>query len=118
MLATNLGLEPEQVRVITPDVGGGFGMKAFFYPEYSMAAFAARALNRPVKWTAERGESYLSDTMGRDHVTTARIAFDADHRILGLKVDLIANMGAYYYRLRALHPDRRGAEGSARASTT
>ena len=66
------GLEPEQVRVITPDVGGGFGMKAFFYPEYSMAAFAARALGRPVKWTAERGESYLSDTMGRDHVTTAR----------------------------------------------
>ena len=62
-----------------------------------MAGFAARALGRPVKWTAERGESYLSDTMGRDHVTTARIAFDADHRILGLKVDLIANMGAYYY---------------------
>ena len=97
VLAANLGLEPEQVRVITPDVGGGFGMKAFFYPEYSMAGFAARALGRPVKWTAERGESYLSDTMGRDHVTTARIAFDADHRILGLKVDLIANMGAYYF---------------------
>jgi carbon-monoxide dehydrogenase large subunit len=98
ILAANLGLQPEQVRVITPDVGGGFGMKAFFYPEYSMAAYAARALNRPVKWTAERGESYISDSMGRDHVTTAKIAFDADHRILGLKVDLIANMGAYYYQ--------------------
>ena len=96
-LAGSLGLEPEQVRVVTPDVGGGFGMKAFFYPEYAMAGFAARALGRPVKWTAERGESYLSDTMGRDHVTTAKIAFDADHRILGLKVDLIANMGAYYF---------------------
>ena len=57
--------------MITPDVGGGFGMKAFFYPEYTMAAFAARALGRPVKWTGERGESFLSDTMGRDHVTTA-----------------------------------------------
>ncbi|MFL5332238.1 MAG: xanthine dehydrogenase family protein molybdopterin-binding subunit [Geminicoccaceae bacterium] len=97
VLAANLGLEPEQVRVITPDVGGGFGMKAFFYPEYTMAAFAARGLGRPVKWTAERGESYLSDTMGRDHVTTAQIAFDADHRALGLKVDVISNMGAYYY---------------------
>ena len=57
-----------------------------------------------MKWTAERGESYLSDTMGRDHVTTARIAFDADHRILGLKVDLIANMGAYYYQFAPYIP--------------
>ena len=67
-------LDPEQVRVLTPDVGGGFGMKAFFYPEYAMAGYAARALGRPVKWTAERGESFLSDTMGRDHVTTAQVA--------------------------------------------
>jgi carbon-monoxide dehydrogenase large subunit len=104
ILAQNLGLEPDQVRVITPDVGGGFGMKAFFYPEYSLTAYASRALNRPVKWTAERGESYLSDTMGRDHVTTARVAFDAEHRILGLKVDLIANMGAYYYQFAPYIP--------------
>lgn len=97
ILAASLGLEPEQVRVTTGDVGGGFGMKAFFYPEYSMAGYAARALGRPVKWTGERGESFLSDTMGRDHVTMAQVAFDADHRILGLKVDLIANMGAYYF---------------------
>jgi aerobic carbon-monoxide dehydrogenase large subunit len=97
VLSANLGLPPEKVRVITPDVGGGFGMKSFFYPEYTMAGFAARALRRPVKWTGERGESFLSDTMGRDHVTTAQLAFDVDHRILGLKVDLVANMGAYYY---------------------
>ncbi|MFO1071270.1 MAG: xanthine dehydrogenase family protein molybdopterin-binding subunit [Geminicoccaceae bacterium] len=97
VLAANLGLAPEQVRVITPDVGGGFGMKAFFYPEYSMCGFAARALGRPVKWTGERGESFLSDTMGRDHVTTAELAFDADHRIQALRVNLIANMGAYYF---------------------
>ena len=97
VLADNLGMDKEQVRVVTPDVGGGFGMKAFFYPEYSMAAFAARKLRRPVKWAAERGESFLSDTMGRDHVTTAELAFDADKRIIGMRVDLIANMGAYYY---------------------
>ena len=104
VVAAGLGLASEQVRVITPDVGGGFGMKSFVYAEYVMAAFAARALGRPVKWAAERGESYLSDTMGRDHVTTARIAFDADHRILGLKVDLIANMGAYYYQYAPFIP--------------
>ncbi|MFO1049670.1 MAG: xanthine dehydrogenase family protein molybdopterin-binding subunit [Geminicoccaceae bacterium] len=104
ILAQNLGLEADQVRVITPDVGGGFGMKAFFYPEYSLTAHACRALNRPVKWTAERGESYLSDVMGRDHVTTARVGFDADHRIVGLKVDLIANMGAYYYQFAPYIP--------------
>ena len=97
VLAQNLGLEPEQVRVTTPDVGGGFGMKAFFYPEYTMAGYAARALGQPVKWTGERGESFLSDTMGRDHVTVAQVAFDADHRIQALKVDLVANMGAYYF---------------------
>ncbi len=97
ILADSLGLEPEQVRVSTGDVGGGFGMKAFFYPEYAMTGYAARALGRPVKWTGERGESFLSDTMGRDHVTVAQLAFDADHRILGLKVDLVANMGAYYF---------------------
>ena len=104
ILAQNLGLEADRVRVITPDVGGGFGMKAFFYPEYSLTAHACRALNRPVKWTAERGESYLSDVMGRDHVTTARVGFDADHRIVGLKVDLIANMGAYYYQFAPYIP--------------
>ncbi|MFO1050380.1 MAG: xanthine dehydrogenase family protein molybdopterin-binding subunit [Geminicoccaceae bacterium] len=104
ILAQNLGLEADQVRVITPDVGGGFGMKAFFYPEYSLTAHACRALNRPVKWTAERGESYLSDVMGRDHVTTARVGFDADQRIVGLKVDLIANMGAYYYQFAPYIP--------------
>ncbi len=97
VLAQNLGLDPEQVRVTTPDVGGGFGMKAFFYPEYTMAGYAARALGQPVKWTGERGESFLSDTMGRDHVTVAQVAFDAEHRIQALKVDLVANMGAYYF---------------------
>jgi len=97
VLAQNLGLPKEKVRVVTPDVGGGFGMKAMFYGEYALCAFAARKLGRPVKWTSERGEAFLSDSQGRDHVTVAELAFDSDHRILGLKVDVVANMGAYYY---------------------
>jgi len=97
VLAQNLGLPKEKVRVVTPDVGGGFGMKAMFYGEYTLCALAAKKLGRPVKWTSERGEAFLSDSQGRDHVTVAELAFDADHRILGLKVDVVANMGAYYY---------------------
>jgi carbon-monoxide dehydrogenase large subunit len=96
-IAANLGLPADKVRVITPDVGGGFGMKAMFYPEYTMAAFAAKQLGRPVRWTSERSEGFLSDSQGRDHVTVAELAFDADHRITALKVHTIANMGAYYY---------------------
>ena len=96
-LAQNLGLEPENVCVMTPDVGGGFGMKAMFYTEYTMAAFAARDLGRAVKWTSDRSEAFLSDTMGRDHVTTAELAFDSDKRITGMRVHTTANMGAHYY---------------------
>jgi carbon-monoxide dehydrogenase large subunit len=103
-LAANLGLPPEKVRVITADVGGGFGMKAMFYPEYTMAALAARALGRPVKWTSERGEAFLSDSQGRDHVTTAELAFDASKRILGMRVTTIASMGAYYYQFAPFIP--------------
>ncbi len=95
ILASVLKVDGDKVRILTPDVGGGFGMKAFFYPEYAMAAFAARELGRPVKWTGERSETFLADVMGRDHVTTAELALDADHKILGLRVETIANMGAY-----------------------
>lgn len=97
VLAQNLGLPKEKVRVVTPDVGGGFGMKAMFYGEYTLCAFAAKKLGRPVKWTSERGEAFLSDSQGRDHVTVAELAFDADHRILGMRCRVTANMGAYYY---------------------
>jgi carbon-monoxide dehydrogenase large subunit len=95
MLADVLKVAADKVRILTPDVGGGFGMKAFFYPEYAMAAFAARELGRPVKWTGERSETFLADVMGRDHVTTAELALDADHKIIGMRVETIANMGAY-----------------------
>ncbi|HYZ26343.1 MAG TPA: xanthine dehydrogenase family protein molybdopterin-binding subunit [Geminicoccaceae bacterium] len=95
ILAGTLKIDSSKVRILTPDVGGGFGMKAFFYPEYAMAAWASRLLGRPVKWTGERSETFLADVMGRDHVTEAELALDADHRILGMKVETTANMGAY-----------------------
>ena len=90
-----LKMEPDKVRVITPDVGGGFGTKFFCYPEYAMTAWAARKLGRAVKWTGERSEIFLSDAMGRDHVTEAELALDGDGRILGMKVETTANLGAY-----------------------
>jgi carbon-monoxide dehydrogenase large subunit len=94
-LAANFGLDKAAVRVTTPDVGGGFGMKAFNYPEYFAVAFAARALGRPVRWASTRGEAMLSDTGGRDHVTTAEAAFDAGHRLLALRFSTVGNLGAY-----------------------
>ncbi|HRQ83185.1 MAG TPA: xanthine dehydrogenase family protein molybdopterin-binding subunit, partial [Azospirillaceae bacterium] len=95
-LAKNIFRIPEKsLRVITGDVGGGFGMKIFNYPEYVCTLFAARALGRPVKWTAERIEGFLSDDHGRDHVSHAELALDADGVFLALKVNTVANLGAY-----------------------
>src|SRR3546814_12859535 len=82
------------MHIITPDVGGGFGMKIFVYPETVLVLFAARRLGRPVRWNAERSEGFLSDTQGRDHVTLAELALDEEARILGLRVTTPANMGA------------------------
>ena len=90
-----LGLPPEAIRVVTPDVGGGFGTKLFIYREYALAAIAARSLRRPVRWIAERSEHFLGDAQGRDNITTARLALDEAGKFLGLDVDLIADMGAY-----------------------
>jgi len=95
ILVQLLGLQPDRIRVISPDVGGGFGTKTFLYPEQVMVAWAARRLERPVKWTGERAETFLADAMGRDHVTEAELALDSDHRILGLRVETAANLGAY-----------------------
>lgn len=89
------GLPEHKVRVISPDVGGGFGSKIFHYPEEVLCAWAARKTGRPVKWTAERSESFVTDAQGRDHVTKARMAFDAAGKITGLLVETTANMGAY-----------------------
>ena len=91
----SLQIPVEKLRVITDDVGGGFGMKTFVYPEYPLVLFAARKLGRPVKWTADRSDSFLTDSQGRDHVTEAALALDKDGRILGLEVQTIANLGGY-----------------------
>lgn len=94
-LAKHFGLDKSEVHVTTPDVGGGFGMKGFTYPELFLVAQSARVLNRPVHWMSERTEAMLSDNGGRDLSTTATIGFDANHRIVAYKLDTIANMGAY-----------------------
>jgi aerobic carbon-monoxide dehydrogenase large subunit len=90
-----LKVPPEQVRVVTGDVGGGFGMKTFVYPEYALALIAARDLGRPVKWTGERSDAFQTDTHGRAMVSDAQLALDADGRILGLKVETWSDLGAY-----------------------
>jgi carbon-monoxide dehydrogenase large subunit len=90
-----MGLAPEQMRVITPDVGGGFGTKLFAYREYALAALAAKLTGKPVKWIADRTEHFLGDTHGRDNITSARLALDSRGRFLALDVDTIADMGAY-----------------------
>ena len=84
-----------KLRVIAPDVGGGFGSKIFIYPEEIVCLWASKKTGVPVKWVADRTESFLTDAHGRDHHTHAEMAFDKDHRILGLKVETIANLGAY-----------------------
>ncbi|WP_353471327.1 xanthine dehydrogenase family protein molybdopterin-binding subunit [Salipiger sp. H15] len=94
-LAQAFGLEVEQVRVTNPDVGGGFGMKAPSYPEYFAIAFAAMQLGKPVRWMSDRTEAMLSDHAGRDLVTLAELAFDADNRILGYRNHTRCNLGAY-----------------------
>jgi aerobic carbon-monoxide dehydrogenase large subunit len=90
-----LKIAPEKMRVITPDVGGGFGTKLFPYREYALVAVATQRLGQPVKWVAERTEHFLADAQGRDNVTTARLALDRDFRFLALAVETVADMGAY-----------------------
>lgn len=90
-----LGIPEQKFRVISPDVGGGFGSKIFVYPEEIVTSWASRRLNRPVKWTAERRESFMTDSHGRDHVSDVEMAFDPDGRMLALRVHTVANMGAY-----------------------
>jgi carbon-monoxide dehydrogenase large subunit len=90
-----LGIPKEQVRVVVGDVGGGFGMKTNLYPEDVVVAFAVRELKRPVKFTAERMEEFLAASHGRDVVSTASLALDAQGKVLALRVDSLANVGAY-----------------------
>ena len=94
-LVEKLGLDRDAVRVTTPDVGGGFGIKGFTYPEYFLVAHAAKSLGRPVHWISGRGEAMLTDNGGRDHVTVAEAAFDADHKLQAIRIHCVSNLGAY-----------------------
>src|ERR1700733_10664945 len=96
VIAAFVGMAPEhKLRVIAPDVGGGFGSKIFIYPEEVVALWASKRVGRPVKWVCDRSEAFLADAHGRDHVTHAEMAFDGDGRILGLRAKTVANLGAY-----------------------
>ncbi|HQU49353.1 MAG TPA: xanthine dehydrogenase family protein molybdopterin-binding subunit [Casimicrobiaceae bacterium] len=95
MTAFVLGLPEHKVRVIAPDVGGGFGSKIYLYAEETAMVWASKRVNRPIKWVCERSESFLSDAHGRDHVTHAELALDKDGKFLALRVHTVAAMGAY-----------------------
>ena len=90
-----LGIPEHKLRVVAPDVGGGFGTKIFHYAEEAFVTFASRQINRPVKWTSTRSEAFMSDAHGRDHVTRIELALDADNNFTAIRTDTLANMGAY-----------------------
>ncbi|MEM9145886.1 MAG: xanthine dehydrogenase family protein molybdopterin-binding subunit [Pseudomonadota bacterium] len=95
-IARALMVEPTRIRVIVPDVGGGFGMKLMTHPEYGLAALAAKDLGRPVLWAADRSESFLSDAQGRDLSAEVEGAFAADGRLLAMRMEAVSGIGAYY----------------------
>ena len=105
LLSAVVGFAPEnKIRVISPDVGGGFGSKAFQYAEDVVCMWACREFGRPVKWMGERGEAFLSDAHGREHYSTVRLALDSEHRFTGLHVKTTANLGAYLSTFGTLIP--------------
>src|ERR1700709_65630 len=96
VLSAFYNIAPEhKLRAVAPDVGGGFGSKIFIYPEEMVALWASKKVGRPVKWTGDRSEAFLTDAHGRDHLTKAEIAFDKENKITGLRVKTYANLGAY-----------------------
>ncbi|MEX3015793.1 xanthine dehydrogenase family protein molybdopterin-binding subunit [Gymnodinialimonas hymeniacidonis] len=90
-----LGIPEHKLRVVAPDVGGGFGSKIFHYVEEAFVTFAAKQCRRPVKWTSSRSEAFITDAHGRDHVTKIELALDADNNFTGIRTETYANMGAY-----------------------
>jgi carbon-monoxide dehydrogenase large subunit len=110
LLAKIFGLPDEKFAVYTDDVGGGFGMKIFIYPEQVLTLFAARALGRPVKWTSERSEAFLTDTHGRANLTHAEMALDKDNQFLALRIHNIADMGAYLSTYAPMIPTMAGTK--------
>ncbi len=100
----------ERFRIVTPDVGGGFGMKLFLYAEHVLTCYAARKLGRPVKWVSERSEAFLSDTQGRDNITQGELALDKDGRFLAMRTRNVANMGAYLSTFAPMIPTMAGTK--------
>ena len=111
MLAQAVFKVPEErFRVVTPDVGGGFGMKLFLYAEHVLTCYAARRLGRPVKWASERSEAFLCDTHGRDNITQGEIALDKEGHFLALRTRNVANMGAYLSNFAPFIPTMAGTK--------
>jgi len=111
MLASAVFNVPEErFRVITPDVGGGFGMKLFLYAEHALTCYAARKVGRPVKWASERSEAFLSDTHGRDNIMQGEIALDEDGKFLAMRIRNVANMGAYLSNYAPMIPTMAGTK--------
>ena len=104
IVAGILGIGEDRLRVLSHDLGGGFGMKYFTYPEQVLVAWAARRLGRPVRWLSGRAEGFVSDTQARDHVTQAALALDGAGRFLGLRVRTLCNLGAYVSNLGPISP--------------
>lgn len=103
-----LHLPLDRLRLVSPDVGGGFGMRLFLYPEHALVSWAARRLGRPVKWIADRAEGFLADSHGRDHLSHAELALDHDGRFLALRVSTLANVGAALSQYGAFIPTHAG----------
>src|SRR5690606_24837252 len=105
VLSAFIGIAPEhKLRVIAPDVGGGFGSKIFIYAEETACVWAAAKVGRPIKWTGDRSEAFLSDAHGRDHLSHAELALGKDGKFLGLRVKTVANLGAYLSTFSASVP--------------
>ena len=118
MLATSVLQVPrEKVRVVTLDVGGGFGMKLYLYAEYPLILWASKKIGRPVRWTGDRSQSFVSDAQGRDHVTAAELAFDSEGKILGYRISTIANLGSYLSNFATVVPTEacKGVQGGVYA---
>jgi carbon-monoxide dehydrogenase large subunit len=110
LLAEHVFHVPEnRIRVVTPDVGGGFGMKLFLYPEHVLVLWAAKKLGRPVRWVPDRSDAFMTDTQGRDNLTRLDLALDDELHFLGLKVEITANMGAYLSNFAPEIPTFAGA---------
>ena len=110
-----MGIPEHKLRVVSPDVGGGFGSKIFQYPEEIIVLYASKKLGRPVKWTAKRSESFLTDSHGRDHASEAEMAVDENANIIGLRVENGGKLGSLLNPVRARRADvsvRHAARGA------